>query len=216
MIRLAICVEGRTEEEFAKNMLAGYLQTKGVELEAVLLGYRGGDVTVDRLSSDMANLLRPLWGFDFVTSLVDFYGFRDKGSLTPDQLQTIIDESVEQKISHSDAEPRSLTYIQSHEFEGLLFSDASAFFNCLPGIPESAVATLLEIRSDFGTPEDINDGAETAPSKRIKRAILGYDKASDGPLVAEEIGLDTIRAECPRFNGWLTRLESLGDFASSV
>ncbi len=32
----------------------------------------------------------------------------------------------------------------------------------------------------------------------------------DGPLLAMEIGLAKIRAKCPRFDGWVTSLESLG------
>ena len=63
----------------------------------------------------------------------------------------------------------------------------------------------------FPTPEDINDNSETAPSKRIVKVISQYEKVVYGSLIAMEIGLDAIRAECPRFSDWLTRLESLGN-----
>ena len=36
-----------------------------------------------------------------------------------------------------------------------------------------------------------------------------YRKALHGPLIAETIGLDAIREECPRFNQWVECLESL-------
>ena len=71
MIRLAIALEGRTEEEFVNEVLAARLRISGVEPYPIPLD---GNVTVERLASDMAGLY---WNFDFVTSLVDFYGFRD-------------------------------------------------------------------------------------------------------------------------------------------
>lgn len=70
---------------------------------------------------------------------------------------------------------------------------------------------LAAIRSEFPTPEDINDDPATAPSKRIGRLIPHYRKRLHGPLIADEIGVDTIRNECARFDVWLRRLESLGE-----
>lgn len=99
-------------------------------------------------------------------------------------------------------------YVQKHEFESLLFSDTAAF-----GAPECDaewdIQALASIRRQFRTPEDINDSPETAPSKQISNVLPGYDKPVHGPLVAKETGLEKIRAECPRFHVWLTRLERL-------
>ncbi len=39
MTRVAISVEGRTEEEFVKKILADHLQKNGVEMTPILLGY---------------------------------------------------------------------------------------------------------------------------------------------------------------------------------
>jgi choline-sulfatase len=52
MIRLAIVVEGETEEEFVKSVLAPHLRTREVEATPHLIG---GNVTVERLASEMAN-----------------------------------------------------------------------------------------------------------------------------------------------------------------
>ena len=98
-------------------------------------------------------------------------------------------------------------YVQKHEFEGLLFSDVSSFQNL--DVSDEVLSNLLSISCQFTTPEDINDNTDTAPSKRIEHLIPEYDKRADGPLLALEIGLDTVRSECPRFNQWVTRLESL-------
>lgn len=77
------------------------------------------------------------------------------------------------------------------------------------GVDEECLTRLDQIRQQSGTPEHINDNSTTAPSKRIKALIPKYNKVLHGLLVAGETGLDRIRNECPRFNGWLTRLESL-------
>ena len=80
----------------------------------------------------------------------------------------------------------------------------------IAGRYRSLVEELGEVRSSFPSPEDINDNPDTAPSKRIKMLLPEYQKVVAGPLIAKETGLDTIRAECPRFADWLAKLESLG------
>ncbi|MEH1786283.1 DUF4276 family protein [Nostoc sp.] len=61
------------------------------------------------------------------------------------------------------------------------------------------------------TPELINDGQQTAPSKRIIARFPDYGRAKSafGPQLAERIGIEVIRSRCPHFNTWLSRLESL-------
>lgn len=207
MIRLAISMEGPTEEELVKHLLADHLRERGVEPTPILLGRArgcsgGGNVSAERLLSEMAHLR---YAFDAVTSLVDFYGFRSKGDRTIDELE----EDLRQKLGRPWHPRRVIPYVQRHEFEALLFSDVSVFSG-LVDAPKGSVDALRDIRSQFSTPEDINDNKNTAPSKRIKKVIPRYDKKVDGPLLAMEIGLATIRTECPRFDRWVTSIESLG------
>lgn len=207
MIRLAVSVEGRTEVEFVKYVLAGHLRTTEVEPQPVLLGNArsgggGGDVSVERLVSDMVNLD---WSFDAVTSLVDFYGFRDKGDWTVEELEEHLAREIEARVSDA---RRMIPYVQKHEFEGLLFSDTAAFGAIGPAA-DQGIEALAAVRERFETPEDINDDPDTAPSRRIKRAIPAYDKTAHGPEVARATGLPTIRAQCPRFDAWMMRLERL-------
>lgn len=204
MTRVAISVEGQTEESFVKSVLAPSLAPAGVYPAPILLG-SGGNVTVERLASDMSKFV---WSFDFVTSLVDFYGFRGKGSDTREDLETRIKQSAIAKANRALDDSRIFPYVQRHEFEALLFSDASAF-SVLSYVTNDMVNCLLSVRSRFHGPEDINDSRDSAPSKRIVNLIPGYQKVVAGSLVADEIGLDKIRAECPRFHEWMTRLESL-------
>lgn len=209
MMRLAVSVEGQTEEEFVKSVLAPHLRTNGIEPQPILLGTgsggRGGNVTVGRLSADMATLYH---SFDAVTSLVDLYGFRGRDDRDVAELEGAVREGIVQRLPQEWDERRVVPYVQRYEFEGLLFSDVSKFSR-LAGWHDDAIAALKAVRAQFPTPEDINDRYETAPSQRIKRVIETYNKRVDGPLLAEDIGLETIRAECHRFGEWVERLESL-------
>ena len=204
MIRVAVVVEGQTELEFVNLVLAEHLREKGVEPTPISLN---GGVNLSRLAAEMAKLS---WNFNAVTSLVDFYGFRGKGSATLDELEGRINEEISKNVHSSDAHSRVFAYVQQYEFEGLLFSDVSAFASVLSA-PDGCVEELRAIRSSFQSPEHINDNPHTAPSKRIADVMPQYAKRVDGPLLAETMGLDKIRTECPRFNEWVTRIESLGD-----
>jgi hypothetical protein len=76
--------------------------------------------------------------------------------------------------------------------------------------PEANVAQqLTSIRSKFEHPEEINDHPDTCPSNRIRQLLPQYQKALHGPLIAQRIGLEQIRAECPHFAEWLAKLEKL-------
>lgn len=83
MIKLAMVVDGRTEVGFVKEVLVSHLRRFGVDPVIPIptnplasVGAGGGDVSVNRLVSHMVRSRR---SYDAVTSLVDFYGFRDKG-----------------------------------------------------------------------------------------------------------------------------------------
>ena len=208
MTRLAVVVEGQTEREFVARVLAEHLWTRGVDPRPLVIGRTGGDVTVPRLASEMTKLTR---NFDYVTSLVDYYGFRGKGNDSPDELVARIRSHIA-SLSRADAQRQTYPYVQVHEFEGLLFTNVKVFADVLnDDLPKGAVESLGGIRSQFPTPEDINDDRATAPSKRIMQEVPDYHKRVNGAQVARAIGLAAIRDACPRFGRWLTRLESLGE-----
>ncbi len=209
MIRLAISVEGRTEEEFVNSLLTPHLQLCGIAAQPILLGRArnqggcGGDVTVLKLVREITCLKH---AFDAVTTFVDFYGFRGKEQSSATALEDMIRADVGEKIDGR--RDKIILYIQMHEFESLLFSDVKVF-NMLPDIPQAAIGTLEKVRSAFATPEDINDSKLTAPSRRIENEIPYYQKVVHGPMIAAKMGLERIRAECPRFYAWLKSLETL-------
>ncbi|MDE2759383.1 MAG: DUF4276 family protein [Paracoccaceae bacterium] len=212
---MAVSVEGQTEEEFVKEILAPHLRQYNVCAIPILLGRAigwhqgGGNVNIDRLVRDMKHLAH---SFDYITSLVDFYGFKEKCQLGVDQLEARIHDRIQENY------PKRgnvfIPYVQLHEFEGLLFSDVEQFIRQLIdlyGTSQSKANELRKIVNEFPNPEDINDNSNTAPSKRIERIEPEYHKVIDGPLIAEMIGLNIIRDKCPRFNYWVTKLESLQD-----
>lgn len=66
---------------------------------------------------------------------------------------------------------------------------------------------LLQDVAGAGGPELVNDGVETAPSKRLLRYWPTYVKTMDGPLAIAELGVTKLRATCPHLDAWLTALE---------
>lgn len=206
LIRLGIAVEGATEEEFVKKVLAGSLRDHEVEATPVPID---GAVSLASLASEMANLF---WSFDCVSSLVDFYGFKGKGELSVEELEAELLQTVSGKVRQSFNQSKVIPYIQRHEFEGLLFSKVECFRG-MPdlGVDERRLESLRRIRRQFDSPEDINDDENTAPSKRLLALMPSYRKPLHGPLIAEDIGLAVIRSECLRFSNWVKRLNQLNE-----
>jgi hypothetical protein len=212
MVRLAISVEGSTEYEFCREVLRPYFQALGIYADAKMVvtkrnisgpNAKGGAVSLERFAREVKPLLHT---FDYVTTLYDLYGFR--GRLPGETV-----ESLCRRMASFLGDPRNLIpYVQQYEFEALLLASPEIIGRYLAC--SSLEIELLEAVQHCGGAEDVNDHPETAPSKRIEEAFqrcLGqrYDKKFHGPLLVMEIGLPTIRTACPRFNGWITCLESL-------
>ncbi|CAI8826952.1 protein of unknown function [Methylocaldum szegediense] len=102
-------------------------------------------------------------------------------------------------------------YIQLHEFEALLYCDLGQLQRRIPG-SESAITALAQEVAGLA-PEDINEGADTAASKRIIRYLPIYEKTKVriGAPAAAAIGLPTLRKLCLHFDEWVCKLEGLGE-----
>lgn len=214
MIRVCIVCEGQTEVEFVKNCLAPYLLNHQVQAFPSLLqspsgNHRGGRVTVERLVRFMSHQYHQT---DRITTLVDFYGFQDRNGRNRDQLEADIRTGVAASTTGYDAR-FVLPYVQMHEFEGLLFTDPDAFEWVEDGWNEQTSAALKQVQEAFASPEDINDSPQTAPSKRILSIFEEgtYSKTEHGPLIAEAIGIDAIRGQCPKFDAWVTQIQAWGN-----
>jgi hypothetical protein len=147
------------------------------------------------------------------TTLLDLYGTEgfpglEKARSFRDPRERV--RSIEAALAEDVGDRRFVPYIQLHEFEALVLADPSKLSSEFPAqTPE--IQGLIELVAGYTSPEDIDDGADTAPSKRIIEKIPAYRgrKAAVGPLVTERIGLATLRERCPHFGDWVTRLESL-------
>jgi hypothetical protein len=126
----------------------------------------------------------------------------------PDPYERV--RTLQEAFARNIDRPRFVPYIQLHEFETLLLADPRELLVQFPASPKEVRQLTNEI-SDFASPELVDDGENTAPSKRIIRLIPEYKgrKSSAGPVVAASIGLTRLRARCPHFAAWLSKLESL-------
>lgn len=218
-IRLGISVEGQTEEKFVKDLLAEHLASFEIYATPVIVmtsrsasgkKSKGGGINTDRVRREIGRLLQG-YSDGFVTSLYDFYGFEDRNpGETVDQLES--------RIAALLGTPRNfISYVQLHEFEGLLLSDAAVAADYFQAKPiENLISSAV---SRAGSPEGVNDSPATAPSKRLETwtsshapILQRYSKGTKtlhGPKLAAQLTLPVIRTACPRFGAWLTTLESL-------
>lgn len=212
MKRIYIVVEGQTEQEFVRSVMAHYFFTKGVvSVTPILIRTsktgRGGHVSAKHLLKTIAGLLATVKNDVLVTTFVDFFripnnmpDFEQSMSLPNDTLRV---KSLEDALARKVNDPRFIPYIQLHEFEALLFSNNKGFEDYFS---EEQSAQTAEIISAFANPEDINSSLETAPSKRILALERGYDKVLQGNLIAMDVGMDDMLAKCPRFSLWVSHL----------
>ena len=222
-VRLNFIVEGQTEETFVNLVLRPHLADRSVWTSArcVLTSrrggvkYRGGFRTYRQPYNDILSWMREDQREDArFTTLFDLYGLPTDFPGYQTAMQTsdpyakvrILEEALRDNI----ADPRFTPYLQLHEFETLLLSDPQNLKEQFPG-QDTKIQRLIAMSEGHGNPELINDGPDTAPSKRIIAEIPEYSgmKRSAGPIVAQKIGLTSLRATCRHFAEWVCQLEAL-------
>ena len=211
MIRVAVSVEGQTEDEFCKNLLSPYFLAKGILLTPIIVTtkrkkcgvkHKGGCINLDRVRNEIKKLLPT---FDYVTTFYDLYGFDGiDEKTTADELEATIQSLFPENTT-------LIPYIQKYEFETLLFSSPEYYEELLD---TKAKNSLEDTVNQFcGEIENINNSKETAPSKRITKIFNDsdeeYDKVFYGFMICEEIGLTQILDKAPRFKAWIKKISSL-------
>lgn len=226
MARLYLFAEGPTEQTFATNVLAPHLAQIGVYMQPPLLiahakkkgiVHRGGGRYYIPMKNDILRFLAQEKARDvFFTTMIDLYAIHAgfPGLDEAERLRHLPNkrvEALEQAFARDINDSRFIPYIQLHEYEAYLFSDPTQF-GFFYEHSEKAISALKSIADGKSSPELINDGLHSAPSKRIISKFPDYEGAKPviGPLVAELIGLHVIRSKCPHFGTWLSRLEQLG------
>lgn len=217
MKKLFIICEGPTEQEFCENLLKDYLSN--VEIRVPLIKHSGGGVVpwpillnqiIHHMNESNA----------YVTTLIDYYGIKDdynypswaesKKIANKEDQMLFLEQAMRNQINEN-ARYRFFPHLQLHEFETLLFCDIDAFSNWFETSELSHLDELREALAEFNyKPEDINNSAKTAPSKRIAAAIPSYDKVVVGNCIAMDIGLNKMLNMCPHFRKWIDDLKTLG------
>jgi Domain of unknown function (DUF4276) len=213
MIRVNIFVEGQTEETFGRDVLAPNLSEKNIYPNAILISTsrqsKGGLVSYRKVKGQLDKKCKEDRNayvttlFDLFQLPTDFPGFQEAAEIAdPFKRSHYLQQQMESDLGHQNFFGNFMV----HEFESILYSDPTKFSDYFE---ESVVDILQSERNAFETPEHINGGQSTSPSKRILKHCPKYQKPTDGPQIAQDIGIEAIRKECRHFNQWLERLESL-------
>lgn len=219
MVRVHVFVEGQTEKMFVQGILLPHFARSEIYLFPRQLGkprHKRGICEYPLARRDILATLKQETR-TFCTTMFDYYGMPNswpqreaaRGSPFP-QKSVMVEHAILADIAGDLGEgfdrSRFIPYVQMHEFEALLFSDPKTLADGLD-LPDATA--VQQIRDQFGSPEEINDSQQTAPSKRIVRLNARYRKPTHGILISQHITLDTMRAQCSHFSEWIGKLEAL-------
>jgi hypothetical protein len=224
MIRLNIIVEGQTEELFVNNTLVDHLGQFEVYTSACRIttnkakGKKGGLENYVKVENDINRWLKQQNKQDVrFTTMFDLYALPnefpsfEQANKLSDPYRKV--EALESAFANSINDNRFIPYIQLYEFESLIFTNLEELYKSFPEYDQyrNDINRLSIECSSYSSPELINQGVTTAPSKRLGKVIPRYDKLKTtlAPQVIQKIGLSNIRAKCPHFDRWITQLESL-------
>lgn len=225
MRQLNVFCEGTTEQVFCSQVLQAHLFPHGNGIiHTLAVGNKdhhhiyglGTRAKYERVRRFICNTIKHREGPNvYFSTLFDLYGLPSDFPGTTSSTVSRADpvsyvSSIEKAFAEDVDYYRFVPHLQLYEFETILFADPNAFAVAFEDC-EKEIERLKEIAGSEPTIEHIDDGADSAPSKRIIRVIPEYDgrKASAGPDIAATIGLARIRKQCPHFNAWLTQLEAL-------
>lgn len=216
MKRVIVICEGPTEQEFCTDVLMPYFSERNIFIQSPLIKKSGGGIVPWKILKKQIEIHLKQEPDAIITTLIDYYGIPEKynypgwheahnepnRALRMDILENAMHQSISKKW-----QLRFIPYIQLHEFEGLLFNNVKVFTDNFTEYEFTEFEDFQRIFDQFPNPEDINDNPETAPSKRLIRHIIGYNKIVYGATIASEIGLTRIREKCPRFNYWIEKIQ---------
>lgn len=229
MIKIVhVLCEGQTEQGFIDDVLKPYLMLKGVtSVKSILVttnkkkNVRGGLVSYQHALGDLSIMIKSnidgeyerhifTTMFDLYALPNDFLGYEESYSIV-DKYSRV--KSFERAFYNAVSCDRFVPYIQLHEYEALVFCG----LDYLSQMYEGCESGIKRLKSDLlvvnNNPELINDRPDTAPSKRIIKAIEGdgrthfiYDKPKAGKFVAQKVGIDELCKKCVHFNEWIVNL----------
>lgn len=217
MRHLHILCEGQTEEIIVREVIAPHLSAADIWVSWSIFvtkrpaggpAFRGGLSRWSRLERELRRLLLDT-STNVLTTMFDYYAFpADAPGMADRPLHSPQDRvsHVEAKLAKTIDDSRFLPNLVLHEIEAWVLADCGRLGQVMgDGVPAAELERI--VRQESG-PELVDDGVNTAPSKRIKNAYPQYTKTIDGPLVIADAGLDSIRRSCPHADGWLRDIEA--------
>ncbi len=217
MRRLIVVCEGQTEREFCSNLLGPYLFEKlqVVVNQPMIKQSNGGIIPWTQLKKQITQHLSE-GGRPLVTTFIDYYGLKQHLEF-PNWMETRDITDVYARIKqiesgmNVDIESKYrdcfIPHIQPHEYEALLFCQPSVFEELFCEQEHQDTELLVRTINEYKNPELINNSFETSPSHRLERIFRGYDKILHGILIAEAIGIETMRKTALSFDNWLNQIE---------
>jgi hypothetical protein len=214
---LHILCEGQTEEIIASDVLRSHFASADVYVTWSVLttkrpaggsAFKGGVSTWSKLQRELWLLSRDS-STTVLTTLLDYYAFPAEAPGMSDRPRSSPHDRVrhvESALATAIDDSRFVPHLALHETETWVLADCRSLGEVM-GDPGPAADQERVVHLESG-PEFVNDGVDTAPSKRILGAYPQYRKTVDGPLVVQEAGLDTIRSSCPHADDWLRELEA--------
>ena len=203
MKRLHLLVEGQTEETLADRVFRPYLEESGWTVSTSILTTKrlasganahGGVSKWQKIEKEIRLLTRSR----FLTTMLDYYGFPSDGPGMRDRPAGDAYRRVahvETAMRDAIANPCFLPHLVLHETEAWVFAAAKPLAE-LTDDPRLAI-DLLAIADQAGGPELVNEGPNTAPSKRLQQRFPRYQKTLHGQLAVEALGIKDLRLRCP-------------------
>ena len=227
MSNITFICEGPSEKNLVDYVLIPYWTGKGLSISAsvIVLGEEnprckgsGGDATFDRLKIDLSSAMEADRQNSFFTMIFDFYELHGdwpgRNLISPDmssleKVETLENETgklLTAQFADLPVKDRFIPFFMLHEYESLLFTSPAAITEVTKA--RKSTADLQKILLDFRSrPEEIN--TDLSPSRRLSLAKANYGKTLHAHRIMLKIGIDTVRAACPHFNNWMTKLECL-------
>jgi uncharacterized protein DUF4276 len=214
---LHILCEGQTEEIIARDLIEPRFAGKDAWVTWSIFttkrpaggpAFKGGLSTWPKLESELRKLLRDS-STTVLTTMLDYYAFPGDAPGMADRPHGSPHDRVrhvESALAKAIGDKRFLPNLVLHETEAWVLADCRRLGEVM-GDPGPAAELERIVRLESG-PELVNDGVDTAPSKRIMHAYPRYAKTIDGPLVIADVGLDSIRSSCPHTDDWLREIEA--------
>ncbi|MBK7377957.1 MAG: DUF4276 family protein [Ignavibacteriales bacterium] len=215
--KVLVLVEGQTEEGFMNRVLGPYLGSKEIYLTPTIIktkreirgpDHKGGVKSYRQVKRDLAPLLNDT-SADIITTMIDYYALPSDFpgyNLRPAGNCYARVEFMENEFEKDINNPKFLPYLQLHEFEALVFASEDKLPTAFINVPRK-IAQVAAVSNSFKSPEEINEGPTSAPSKRLLNIFPDYQKTYHSQLILSQVSIDVLRAKCFHFNAWLLKLE---------